>query len=36
MMGGRAAEELAFGTNTSGAENDLKQAMHLARKMVLD
>jgi cell division protease FtsH len=36
MMGGRAAEELEFDTNTSGAENDLKQATHLARKMILD
>ncbi|MGB7873882.1 MAG: ATP-dependent zinc metalloprotease FtsH [Anaerolineales bacterium] len=36
MMGGRAAEELVFETNTSGAENDLKQATSLARKMVLD
>jgi len=36
MMGGRAAEELVFDTNTSGAENDLKQATNLARKMVLD
>jgi cell division protease FtsH len=36
MMGGRAAERLIFNTATSGAENDLKQATSLARKMVLD
>jgi len=36
MMGGRAAEELVLGTMTSGAENDLKHATQLARKMVLD
>jgi len=36
MMGGRAAEELVFDTATNGAENDLKQAMKLARQMVLD
>jgi cell division protease FtsH len=36
MMGGRAAEELVLETSTSGAENDLKQATHLARKMILD
>jgi cell division protease FtsH len=36
MMGGRAAEVLVFNTATSGAENDLKQATHLARRMVLD
>jgi cell division protease FtsH len=36
MMGGRAAEDLVYQTATSGAENDLKQATKLARKMVLD
>lgn len=36
MMGGRAAEEIVFGTATSGAENDLKEATRLARRMVLD
>ena len=35
-LGGRAAETLQLGTITSGAENDLKQATQLARKMVLD
>ena len=36
MMGGRAAEEVARGTATSGAAQDLKQATLLARKMVLE
>lgn len=36
MLGGRASEELNLNTFTSGAENDLKQATQLARKMVLD
>jgi cell division protease FtsH len=36
MMGGRAAEQLVFATATSGAENDLKTASDLARKMVTD
>ncbi len=36
MMGGRAAEDLIFNTSTSGAENDLKQVIQLARRMVLD
>jgi len=34
MMGGRVAEELATGEMTTGAENDLKEATRLARKMV--
>ncbi|MGD8850405.1 MAG: ATP-dependent zinc metalloprotease FtsH [Anaerolineales bacterium] len=36
MMGGRAAEKIVFNTASSGAENDLKSATKLARKMVLD
>ena len=32
--GGRAAEELIFGTSTSGASNDIEQATKLARAMV--
>jgi cell division protease FtsH len=34
MLGGRAAEEIAFGQPTTGAEADLKQATQLARRMV--
>ncbi|MFW5904780.1 MAG: ATP-dependent zinc metalloprotease FtsH, partial [bacterium] len=36
MMGGRAAEDLVFDTATSGAEDDLRQATKLARRMVLN
>lgn len=36
LMGGRAAEALRIGSITSGAEQDLKQAHQLARRMVLD
>jgi cell division protease FtsH len=32
--GGRAAEELVFGTYTSGASNDIEQATRIARAMV--
>jgi cell division protease FtsH len=34
MLGGRAAEELVYGTKTTGAENDIAQATKLARNMV--
>jgi len=34
LMGGRAAEELAFSTVTSGASNDIEQATKMARAMV--
>ncbi len=33
-FGGRAAEELVFGTITTGASNDIEQATNLARSMV--
>jgi len=36
MMGGRAAEELIFHTFTSGAQDDLHQAVGLVRRMVLE
>ncbi len=34
MLGGRAAEEIAIGEVTTGAENDLTEATRLARRMV--
>ena len=34
MLGGRAAEEVAFGEISTGAENDLEHATALARQMV--
>jgi len=34
LLGGRVAEELVYGTRTTGAENDIEQATRLARMMV--
>jgi cell division protease FtsH len=34
MLGGRAAEEIVYGTRTTGAENDIEQVTQLARRMV--
>src|SRR5579875_3156353 len=34
MLGGRTAEEIAFGEVTTGAENDLIEATRLARRMI--
>ncbi|HEX2438671.1 MAG TPA: ATP-dependent zinc metalloprotease FtsH [Methylomirabilota bacterium] len=34
MLGGRAAEEIVYGTRTTGAETDIEQATGLARRMV--
>jgi cell division protease FtsH len=34
MLGGRVAEEIVYGTRTTGAENDIEQATGLARNMV--
>jgi len=34
MLGGRAAEEIVYGTKTTGAESDIEQATNLARTMV--
>jgi cell division protease FtsH len=36
LLGGRAAEELVFNESTTGAENDLKRATTLARKMIIN
>jgi len=33
-LGGRAAEEIVYGTKTTGAESDIEQASALARRMV--
>ncbi|HET7552589.1 MAG TPA: ATP-dependent zinc metalloprotease FtsH [Gemmatimonadaceae bacterium] len=34
ILGGRAAEEVVYGTRTTGAENDIEQATNIARGMV--
>jgi cell division protease FtsH len=34
MLGGRAAEEVVYGTKTTGAANDIEQVTNLARNMV--
>src|SRR5690606_8314361 len=34
MLGGRAAEEIVYGTRTTGAESDIQQATNRARNMV--
>jgi len=36
LLGGRASEQLVFEQVSTGAEDDLKKATHLARKMILD
>ena len=36
IMGGRAAEQLVFNEDTTGAANDFDQATNIARKMVTD
>ena len=35
LVGGRAAEQLVFGVQTTGAANDIERATDLARKMVM-
>ncbi len=34
ILGGRSAEEIVYGTKTTGAENDIEQATNIARGMV--
>src|SRR5690606_2164817 len=34
ILGGRAAEEIVYGTRTTGAESDIEQATSIARGMV--
>ncbi|CAN5573581.1 ATP-dependent zinc metalloprotease FtsH [soil metagenome] len=36
LLGGRAAEELVFGFATTGAQDDLKKATEIARRMVME
>ncbi|HUX86596.1 MAG TPA: AAA family ATPase, partial [Chloroflexota bacterium] len=35
-LGGRVAEEIVFGEITTGAENDIERATHMARRMVTE
>lgn len=34
ILGGRSAEEVIYGTKTTGAENDIEQVTNIARRMV--
>ena len=34
MLGGRMAEEIVFGNQTTGAASDIKQATNLVRKLI--
>ena len=36
MLGGRMAEEIVFGNQTTGAASDIKQATNLVRKLICD
>lgn len=36
LLGGRAAEEIVFGYATTGAQDDLKKATEIARRMVME
>jgi cell division protease FtsH len=36
LLGGRTAEELVFGDPTTGAQNDIERATHIARAMVTE
>lgn len=36
MLGGRMAEEIVFGNQTTGASSDIKQATNLVRKLICD
>ena len=36
LLGGRAAEEIAFGEISTGAQNDLQRATDMARRMVTE
>ncbi len=36
LLGGRVAEEMVFSTRTTGAQDDLKQATQLAKRMVVE